>query len=139
MQQTLHKETVKIDKETEFRHTSDGAGKLFTEVLLYQVTLKPGFYRPASGFGAPFVSRAMLTKVAKLFHGGYPTTSIGFALQNGLDGAMYEQIRVASYGAGEMHIALQPKTKVPDVVRPIDRLLHAAQYQLLIQPALMFI
>ena len=89
MQQTLHKETVKIDKETEFRHTSDGAGKLFTEVLLYQVTLKPGFYRPASGFGAPFVSRAMLTKIAKLFHGGYPTTSIGFARNCNSSFSMY--------------------------------------------------
>ena len=75
-------------------------------MLLYQITLKPGFYRPASEFGASFVSRATLTKVAKLFHGVHPTTSIGFALQNGLDGAMHEQIRVASYGAGEMHIAL---------------------------------
>ena len=47
---------------------------------------------------------------------------------------MDQQIRVAANGAGEVHVTLQTQTKMPCIIRSVNRLLHAAQHQLLIEP-----
>ena len=47
---------------------------------------------------------------------------------------MHQQIGVAANGAGEVHITFQTQTKMACVIRAVNRLLHTAQYQLLIEP-----
>ena len=76
----------------------------------------------------------MFTQRHQLLHRRHPASPIGFRLQDRFDCTMHQQIRIATNGAGEVHVALQTQTKMACIIRPVDRLLHAAQHQLLIEP-----
>ncbi len=66
-------------------------------------------------------------KPAVELHARRQRRHIARMLQDGLDGPVHQQVRIAADRAGEVRVGLVRQAEVADVVGAVDRLLHRAQ------------
>src|SRR5258706_16373858 len=90
-------------------------------MLLHVEALEPALDVAAGVVGAPLGLRAVPAEPL-------PVEAIVFlVVEQSLDGAVDEQIRVAPDRRGEMYVSLEREAEVADVVRRVHRLLERAE------------
>ena len=121
MQQTFDINIVERNEQTEAGHAGHGAIEFLADLVLHEIAFEPCLHIAGRIIGSPLGHRAVLPQL-------FPVAGIVFAaLKHRLDGAVYEQIRVAADRRCEVGIRFVSQTEMADIIRAVDRLLHGAQ------------
>ena len=122
MQQAFDVHVVQQHKHAKAGDGADLAGEHFAHLVAHEVALQPGVHIAGGVVGAAFGHRTVFAQRRPGLRRG-----VLAALQDGLDGAVHQQIRIPANRRGEVGVSLIRQAKVADVVRAVHRLLQAAQ------------